>query len=133
MSNQSHSFFKKGTVSMQSVHKSVATFWSFDNRRGKQQVLHDSNYRQLKCLINGISILHPLIPMTTTAEARYTKSSSVNSVPHMLKFSVFSHSHNSMTCNSEIHVYTNNIILLTQTCQGKVSKSDLLKWNQDTW
>jgi len=92
MSTLSHSFFKKGTVSMQSVHKSVATFWSFDNRREKQQVLHDSNCRQLKCLINGISILHTLMPVTTKADAHYTNSSSVNTVPHMLKFSVFSQS-----------------------------------------
>lgn len=82
-----HSSFKKGTVSTQSAHKSVATFWGFYNRKGKQQVLHDSNHRQLKCLKNGISILHPLMPMTTTAEAHYTNSSSVNIVKHLLKFS----------------------------------------------
>lgn len=82
---------------------------------------------------NGLSILHPRMPMTTRAEAHYTNTGSVKTVPHMLIFSEFSHSHNSMSCDSEIFVYTNNIILLKHRCQDKVSKLGLLQWNQDTW
>jgi hypothetical protein len=40
MPTLSHSFFKKGTVNMQSVHEFVTTFWCFDNEGGKQQALH---------------------------------------------------------------------------------------------
>jgi hypothetical protein len=131
MSTLPHSYFKKGIVSTQSAHTSVAIFWGFDSRKGKQQVLHDSNYKRIKCLINGISILHPFMPMTTTAEAHYTNRSSVNIVKKMLKFSALSHNHNSMSCDSEIHVYRKNIILPKQTCEGIVTKSGLLNWNQD--
>lgn len=59
------------------------------------------------------------MPTTTRVEAHYMNSGSGNIVQHMLVFSLFGHIHDSMSCDSEICVYINNIIFNDTDTSGQ--------------
>jgi hypothetical protein len=92
-------------------------FRIFNKQRRKQYVQHNSNYKQLRCLLTVLlQVFTPLHPQITNLTA---VNRTENVLPQIMILHALGHNYNSKSSDSEILVHAHKNILLKQKKMGE--------------